>query len=133
MQVNGKEFGVKYNMYAQEQYSSIKGTGKAMIANIMALMWIGYLGWCYVKQIEPEFTFEEVSDFVESADENPEVIKLIAYCTDAYKESKLYERLIKKADPVEKKSEETNGNMDGMTSINMPGEKSDLNQENIMS
>lgn len=61
--VNGKTIGLKFNMYAIERYNEIKGIGGAKHA--VAMVYGGMLGNCFVKQIEPEISFEEIVDWVD--------------------------------------------------------------------
>jgi hypothetical protein len=62
--INGRKAGLKFNMYAIEQFETIKGRN-GNIKNFTTIIYAGILGNAYVKQIEPQFTFEEVSDWVE--------------------------------------------------------------------
>lgn len=64
IEVNGKNVGLKFNMYALEQFQSIKGNN-TLTKYIATVIYAGVLGNAYVKQIEPELTFEEVNDFYE--------------------------------------------------------------------
>jgi hypothetical protein len=69
--IQGKRIGLKFNMYAFEQYETIKGKA-GNIKNFTTVIWIGYLGNCYAKQIEPDLTFEQISDWVDESMANNE-------------------------------------------------------------
>jgi hypothetical protein len=62
--IEGQKTGLKFNMYAFEQLQVIKGK-EGGIRDTTALVWAGMLGNAYVKQTEPAFSFEQVSDWLE--------------------------------------------------------------------
>jgi len=64
VEINGKKVGLKFNMYAAENLNSIKGNPTSG-ANIIRMVWAGIIGNAFIKQIEPEVSFEEVADWAE--------------------------------------------------------------------
>lgn len=64
VEINGKPVGLKFNMYATETYSNGVKTG-GLSGNIVKMVWAGIIGNAFVKQIEPELTFEDVAEWVE--------------------------------------------------------------------
>lgn len=62
--INGRKAGLKFNMYAVEQFEHVKGRN-GNVKNFTTIIYAGILGNAYVKQTEPQFSFEEVSDWVE--------------------------------------------------------------------
>ena len=127
MQIKGKEFGVKFNNYAMEQLSQVKGFTDNTFGFSAAMVWGGYCGWAFAKQLERELTFENISDWVEeeaTAEQIDDIAKV-------FMESKNYEKLIKNL-PEQKKSEPVQQS-NGIESINMPGAVLDSNQMNITS
>ena len=118
--VNGKTLGVKFNNYAIEQLANVKGTNRSLYANATAMVWVGYLGWCYVRQIDEELTFEEVSDFVDQANADEQLAPKLVEIIGEYKKSQAYLKLMKKqtedakaapgeGEPEEKKSADLSG------------------------
>lgn len=80
---------VKFNNYAIEQITNVKRNTDSIFANITAVVWGGYLGYCFAQQIEPAYTFEQVSDWVDEGDEG--AIEAIA---KQFESSKQYQKLI---------------------------------------
>ena len=65
IEIDGRKCGLKFNMYAIEQMPTIMGNS-GTIKTYTAIIYAGMLGNAYVKQKEPEFTFEQISDFVDA-------------------------------------------------------------------
>lgn len=64
VEINGKKVGVKFNMYAAENFTNVIGI-QTSSANIVRMIWAGILGNSFVKQKDPEVSFEDVADWVE--------------------------------------------------------------------
>ena len=63
IEIGGKLRGLKFNQLSLEEYTKHVGTGNA--SAIYATFYAGLVGNCYVKQEEPDFTFEEVTEWVD--------------------------------------------------------------------
>lgn len=65
------EAGFKFNNFAFEQYADLKNI-TTLSASTIAMMYCGYKGWCFAKQIDEKLCFEDFSDYVDMAldDEN---------------------------------------------------------------
>lgn len=80
--INGKEIGIKFNNYAIERFTEILSgwENKTGFAEQYASTYAGYLGWKFVKEDAPgssfkapDVSFEEITDWVDSAQENDEI------------------------------------------------------------
>jgi hypothetical protein len=83
-------------MYAIEQFEQVKGRA-GNIKNFTTIIWAGLLGNAYVKQIEPELTFEDISDWVDEqilmGDESGELNRI----SEVFLNSQVLQATIKKA------------------------------------
>src|SRR3954467_9280312 len=102
--INGRKAGLKFNMYAIEQFETIKGRN-GNIKNFTTIIYAGILGNAYVKQIEPQFTFEEVSDWVEdlvlNGDTDGELNRVSEIFTNSQVLKTLIDRTNKNGEPAE--------------------------------
>jgi hypothetical protein len=114
---------VKFNNYAIEQLTAVKGAGGGFYGFTTAIVWGGYLGYCFAQQIDPVLTFEEITDWVDEG--HTEELNQIAA---DFRASKSYEKMIKKTAKEEAPQEKGES---GTESISLPGEESGLNHENI--
>ncbi len=96
IEIAGRKVGLKFNMYAIEQFETIKGRD-GNIKNFTTIIWAGLLGNAYVKQIEPEFTFEDINDWVDEqilqGDESGELNRI----SEVFLNSQVLQGTIKKA------------------------------------
>jgi hypothetical protein len=103
--INGKAVGVRFNMQAVAEMAGMKGSGNA-IKNVLSVIWGGILGFAFIKQQEPEVTFEEVCDWYEAiyldGKESDDVKKVMA----AFESSKIFQEKFKPA--VEENSAKKN-------------------------
>jgi hypothetical protein len=96
IEISGRKVGLKFNMYAIEQFEQVKGRA-GNIKNFTTIIWAGLLGNAYVKQIEPELTFEDISDWVDEqilmGDESGELNRI----SEVFLNSQVLQATIKKA------------------------------------
>jgi hypothetical protein len=65
LKIGGKERSLKFNMRAIETFAEIKNNSQGSISSSVTLIYAGLMGWHYAKQVEPDFSFEDVTDWVE--------------------------------------------------------------------
>jgi hypothetical protein len=65
IEIGGKLRGLKFNQLALEVYNKNIDFERPMASAIYATFYAGLLGNCYVKREEPDFTFEQVTDWVD--------------------------------------------------------------------
>jgi len=63
--LGGKERSLKFNMRAMETFTEVKNQGIHIMSASVTLVYSGLIGWYYTKQIEVDFTFADVVDWVE--------------------------------------------------------------------
>lgn len=63
--LGGKERPLKFNMRAMEAFAEVKSQGTREISASVTLVYSGLIGWYYANQIEVDFTFSDVIDWVE--------------------------------------------------------------------
>lgn len=61
----GKDRGLKFNQVSLEIFSKSLKVDTPAASAIYATFYAGLMGFCYVKQEEPDFTFEQVTDWVD--------------------------------------------------------------------
>jgi hypothetical protein len=103
--INGRKAGLKFNMYAIEQFETIKGRN-GNIKNFTTIIYAGILGNAYVKQVEPQFTFEEVSDWVEELVLNGDTEGELNRVSEIFTNSQVLRTLIDKANKNGEPAEE---------------------------
>jgi len=99
--INGKKVGLKFNMYAGENLSSVKGNPTTS-ANIVRMVWAGILGNAFVKQIEPEVSFEDVVEWVDNLTLSGDKEGVLQKISDTFLNSQPMQKLLSKDE--EKKS-----------------------------
>jgi hypothetical protein len=99
--INGRKAGLKFNMYAIEQFETIKGRN-GNIKNFTTIIYAGILGNAYVKQVEPQFTFEEVCDWLDEQLLNGDANGELKHLMEVFANS----RAIKKGDDNNEPDEE---------------------------
>jgi hypothetical protein len=78
IELGGKLRGLKFNMYALEEYTkriadaldrAIKknSTDISQATLVYACVYSGLIGNCYAKEIDQDFNFEDVTDWVDAA------------------------------------------------------------------
>ena len=109
IEIGGKLRGLKFNQLSLEEYTKHVGTGTS--SAIYATFYAGLVGNCYVKQEEPDFTFEEVTDWVDKIYEEGKKTEIEKVCniwadTYIYREwiKEFKERVRAILEPEEKKS-----------------------------
>lgn len=98
IEIANKKIGVKFNNYAIEQLPTIKKSDKSYYAFLSTLIWCGYLGWCYAKQLDEDLTFEDVSDWVDSSINDENIAEQIRQVFELYTQSPAYQRMQKKSE-----------------------------------
>lgn len=98
IELGGKERGLKFNQLALEIMGGY--AGETTTQNVYAMFYGGLRGNSFVKREEPDYTFEEVTDWVDTlyAAKNYELIKNVE---KVLTETQLYKSLV-----PEKKDEE---------------------------
>jgi|SRR5215471_9249276 len=96
IEIAGKKIGLKFNMYAFEQSLLLKGQN-SNISKMTGIIYAAMLGNAYAKQIEPEATFEEISDFVDANMITQDKDGVLARITDALTDSPILKYLNEKA------------------------------------
>lgn len=65
--LNGKERGLKFNQLAVQTYlKNVDWDNPVEAGEVYALFYGGLIGNCYVKRETPDFTFEDVCDWVDT-------------------------------------------------------------------
>jgi hypothetical protein len=100
--INGRKAGLKFNMYAIEQFETIKGRN-GNIKNFTTIIWAGILGNAYVKQIEPEFTFEEVCDWLDEQHANGDAEGEVKRISDVFVNCRVMQKKNNEPDEEAKK------------------------------
>lgn len=82
----GRKRGLKFGMLAVQQISlESQKIGKILgasvdLALVPVIVYWGLYNNCYIKREEPDFTFEEVCDFVDENVSTPEIFTQIIEC-----------------------------------------------------
>lgn len=96
IEIKGKQVGLKFNRYAIEElgrmpaFQKIAADKKAGLNTTgfsMALIFCAYKGWCFLKEIEPELTLEDVSDWIDLSWNDPAINEKIAEVITEYTKS----------------------------------------------
>lgn len=101
--IGGKTRGLKFNQLAIElinQYNDLQSTS----AFVYAMIYGGLRGNSYVKREEPDYTFENVCDWVDGLKDKANIISQIS---KAMTETELWKELTNNSE--EKKEEEKEG------------------------
>lgn len=103
IEIGGKHRTLKFNMRAIETFSEIKNGGNGTLSAAASMIYSGLIGYYYAKQVEPDFTFEDVNDWVEELiyDGKEEIISKIDKC---FGESRALIYFMKKVDEAKKKT-----------------------------
>jgi len=98
--VLGKTRGIKFGMIAIQQIMTKIESGMPEVAILYELLYWGLWNNCYVKKEVPDFSFEEVCDYV---DANISDVKLWESLSECFRSSSV----IKEADGGKKKAAST--------------------------
>ena len=92
VEIGGRLRGLKFNQLSLEEYTKHVRIGTA--SAIYATFFAGLMGNCYVKNEEPDFTFEEVCDWVDElyAKQIPNIIENVC---DVWAETFVYKEWLK--------------------------------------
>lgn len=96
VEINEKKVGLKFNMYAAENFTEVKGS-LGNRANIVRMVWAGITGNAFVKQQEPVVSFEEVADWVEMLSLKGDDEDIIVKITETFLEAEPIKALLNKA------------------------------------
>lgn len=91
IEIGGKTRGLKYNQLAIEVMAKYNDTETAS-AFMYALIYGGLRGNTYVKREEPDYTFEDVCDWVDNLENKNEII---LEATNKLTETQLFKNLVK--------------------------------------
>lgn len=92
IEIGGKKRGLKYNQLAIEVMATYNDTETAS-AFMYALIYGGLRGNSYVKREEPDYTFEDVCDWVDNLKDKNEII---LEATNKLTETQIFRDLVKK-------------------------------------
>ena len=124
LQIGGKQRTLKFNMRAVEAFGEIKNAGTSVVSSSVNLIYAGLVGACYVKQEEPDFTFEDVSEWVEDLIMSGKV-DILGAADKCFSDSLAFNFFTEQAEDLKKKATQSSG----QTSTPTPGEQSDLSPE----
>lgn len=97
IEIGGQLRGLKFNQLASELLAKYYD-GETTASFIYAMIYAGLRGNTYVKREEPDYTFETVSEWVDSMpDRDAQIIKVTAVLT----ETQDFKKLIEKTDTDE--------------------------------
>lgn len=103
--IGGKLRGLKFNQYAHIIIQEKVDPSFPTASINSALFYGGLKGNCFVKGEEPDFTFENVCDWIEELDEQTVISVYEVYMnTTTFLKAKAAEEDKKKAEPLTKKS-----------------------------
>jgi hypothetical protein len=125
LQLGGKERTLKFNMRALETLSEVKLAGDIGLSSAAVIVYAGLIGWHYAKQTQPDFTFEDVSEWVEDImlSEDRGVIADVNECFESSRAFKF----------IQENAKKKVAQLTGQTSTLSPGEQSGSNPENTTS
>lgn len=86
IEINGKEYYVKFNQYALEIYTKHLDWENETASAIYATAYAGLMGGAYVRSNELELTFEDITDWCDSQiqTDGKELIDLCNTWTDTF-------------------------------------------------
>lgn len=93
VELGGKERGLKFNQLALEIIRT-KNNPKSDIQNVYALFYGGLRGNSFVKEEEPDYSFEDVCDWVDELYIKPEAGEIIKSVSDVFTGTQMYQSLI---------------------------------------
>lgn len=93
IELGGKERGLKFNQLALEILRS-KSNATSDIQNVYALIYGGLRGNSFVKEEEPDYTFEQVCDWIDEIYIRPDAAELIKKISDVFTSTQMYQSII---------------------------------------
>lgn len=104
----GRKRGIKFGMLAVQQIGmemqklgKVFGDNSIDLAAVPVIIYWGLFNNCYIKKEDPDFTFEDVVDFVDSNFTTPELFTPIL---QAFYESKFIQPSVQASEGEQKKS-----------------------------
>ena len=97
LELGGKLRGLKFNQLAIEIISTYNDN-KTQSAFMYAMVYGGLMGNSYVKREEPDYTFEDVCDWVDVMENKSE---MIAKVTEALTSTQVWKTLVKAGEEIE--------------------------------
>lgn len=108
VELGGKQRGLKFNQLALEKIRE-KTNPKSDIQNVYALFYGGLMGNSFVKEEEPDYTFENVCDWIDELYLKPEAGEIIKKVSDVFTSTQMYQSLVGEK-PVEEKKRQPKKN-----------------------
>lgn len=106
--IGGKERGLKFNQLAIELMSQYNDSNTTT-GFIYAMIYSGLRGASYVKREEPDYTFENVCDWIDNLENKDKIINDVSAVLT---ETQIWKTLVKKGEEVveeeKKKASESN-------------------------
>lgn len=100
--IGGKDRGLKFNQLALELLAKYNDT-QTTSAFVYAMIYGGLRGASYVKHEEPDYTFENVCDWVDNlADKDTKILEV----TNVMTSTNMWQELLKKNKEIEEATEE---------------------------
>lgn len=106
IEIGGKVRGWKVNQMTIEIWSKRTSFESENASSTYAAVYAGLVSNCYVKGEEPDFTFENVCDWVEDLN-TPNGLKVLEMIKKTFEESEAYIRVIEKLNEQLKATGET--------------------------
>lgn len=92
----GKNRGWKVNMVTVEMWSKELDNAAFSSTSLYGAVYAGLVANCKVKQEEPDFTFEQVCDWVDECNLTPEGQQVLNQVKELFEASQYYIALVKK-------------------------------------
>ena len=99
IEIGGKKRGLKFNQLAIELISQHNTSG-TNTGFIYAMIYAGLKGNSYVKNEEPDYTFEQACDWVDEMDNKSDVITKV---TNTMTETQIWKSLVKEGTELQDK------------------------------
>jgi len=92
IELNGKPLGLRFNMYAIEQFETVKGNS-SYSKNLTTIVYAGLLGNAFALQKEPEISFADINEWVEQQILNEDPDGALNAAAEAFINSNAYKGL----------------------------------------
>ena len=92
IEIEGKKIGLRFNMYAIEQFDTVKGNN-SYTKNLTTIVFAGLLGNCFALQKEPEISFADVNEWVEAQIYDGDTDGILNQVAETFMKSNAYARL----------------------------------------